>query len=173
MLILKDSNFWKGSNLKKKRNQLPSCPLICKVVFFTKEFMLGGMKQRCVQLFSQIHSSFPPWCLLGMRNIFLLLNYMPLWCLLSRSHINPCEILSFILIGIFFLRFFWCGPLLKSLLNLLQYCFCCLCSGFVAKRHVGSWLPHQGSNPHPLYWKVKSNPWAAEKVPHMGILSNS
>ena len=24
----------------------------------------------------------------------------------------------------FFLRFFWCGPFLKSLLNLLQYCFC-------------------------------------------------
>ena len=25
---------------------------------------------------------------------------------------------------------------LKSLLNLLQYCYCCLCSGFVAWRHV-------------------------------------
>ena len=24
--------------------------------------------------------------------------------------------------------FLWCGPFLKSLLNLLQYCFCCLCS---------------------------------------------
>ena len=27
---------------------------------------------------------------------------------------------------------------LKSLLNLLQYCFCYLCSGFLAIRHVGS-----------------------------------
>ena len=25
--------------------------------------------------------------------------------------------------AIFFLRLFWCGPFLKSLLNLLQYCF--------------------------------------------------
>ena len=24
----------------------------------------------------------------------------------------------------FFLKIFWCGPFLKSLLNLLQYCFC-------------------------------------------------
>ena len=29
----------------------------------------------------------------------------------------------------FFLRFLKCGPFLKSLLNLLQYCFCCLCFG--------------------------------------------
>ena len=31
----------------------------------------------------------------------------------------------------FFLFFLGCGPFLKSLLNLLQYCFCCLCFGFV------------------------------------------
>ena len=32
--------------------------------------------------------------------------------------------------------------LLKSLLNLLQYCFCfLLCFGFLATRHVESWLP--------------------------------
>ena len=32
-----------------------------------------------------------------------------------------------------------CGPFLKALLNPLQYCFCCLCSGFFfAMRHVGS-----------------------------------
>ena len=30
----------------------------------------------------------------------------------------------------FFFFFFGCGPFLKSLLNLLQYCFCCLCFGF-------------------------------------------
>ena len=58
MLILKDNNFLKDSNLKNKtkkkrvKKQLPSCPLICKVVFFTMEFMLGGMNQGCVQLFS-------------------------------------------------------------------------------------------------------------------------
>ena len=30
---------------------------------------------------------------------------------------------------------------LKSLLNLLQHCFCCLCSGFFGLRNVGSQLP--------------------------------
>ena len=39
---------------------------------------------------------------------------------------------------------FWCGPFLKSLLNLLQYCFCCLCSSFLAIRHVGSLLHNKG-----------------------------
>ena len=28
-----------------------------------------------------------------------------------------------------------------------------LCSGFLVTRHVGSWFPDQGSNPHPLQWK--------------------
>ena len=37
---------------------------------------------------------------------------------------------------IFFL--FWCGPFLKSLLNLLQYCFCIMFSFFLATRHVES-----------------------------------
>ena len=27
---------------------------------------------------------------------------------------------------------------------------------FLAKSHMGSWLPNQGLNPHPLFWKVKS-----------------
>ena len=36
-----------------------------------------------------------------------------------------------------FLRHFWCGPFLQSLLTLLQYCFCSM-FGFLAVRHVGS-----------------------------------
>ena len=41
-----------------------------------------------------------------------------------HSPANPriFTIWSFILF--FFWRFFWCGPFLKSLVNLLQYCFC-------------------------------------------------
>ena len=31
-----------------------------------------------------------------------------------------------------------------------------LCFGSLAARHVGSQLPDQGSNPHPLCWKAKS-----------------
>ena len=39
---------------------------------------------------------------------------------------------------LFFTRFFFrCGPFLKSLLNMLQYCFVS-CFSFLAPRHVGS-----------------------------------
>ena len=31
-----------------------------------------------------------------------------------------------------------------------------LCLGFLATRHVGSWLPDQESNLHPLHWKMDS-----------------
>ena len=33
-----------------------------------------------------------------------------------------------------------------------------LCVALLATRHVGSWLPGQGSNLHPLHWKVKAYP---------------
>ena len=46
---------------------------------------------------------------------------------------------------------FGCGPILKSLLNPLQYCFCFPCFGH---RHGGSYPPDQGLNPHPRLWKV-------------------
>ena len=39
--------------------------------------------------------------------------------------------------------------------------------GFLALRHVGSYLPDQGSNSQPLYWKVKCwkvNHWTAREV---------
>ena len=49
---------------------------------------------------------------------------------------------------------FWCRPFSKPMLNLLPYCFHFMFV-FLAKRHVGSYLPHQGSNPHSLHWKVK------------------
>ena len=29
---------------------------------------------------------------------------------------------------------------------------------FLSSRHVGSWLPDQGSNPHFLHWKPKPQP---------------
>ena len=41
-----------------------------------------------------------------------------------------------LLFFLFFKTFFWCGPFLKSLLNLLQYCFF-LCFGFLAEKHMG------------------------------------
>ena len=48
--------------------------------------------------------------------------------------------------NLLFKIFFDVDCFLKSLLNLLQYCFCCLCSGFVAGKHVTTccyhMLPH-------------------------------
>ena len=52
--------------------------------------------------------------------------------------------------------FLGCGSFSKSLLQLLQYCFCCFCSGFLAVRHKGSSLPDQGGNPYSPHWKAKS-----------------
>ena len=54
------------------------------------------------------------------------------------------------LFQIFF--FFWCGPFLKSLLNLLQFCFCCFCSvSFVGwgRMPVGILTPPPGIKPAP------------------------
>ena len=58
-----------------------------------------------------------------------------------------------------FLKTFFFGNMdhfLKSLLNLLHYCLCCLCSGFLAMKHVGYSFPDQGLNTHPVHWKIKS-----------------
>ena len=46
-------------------------------------------------------------------------------------------------------------PFLKSLLNVLQYCFCFTVLGFLTTRCMGSQFPSQGLNPHPLHWKMK------------------
>ena len=49
--------------------------------------------------------------------------------------------------------------ILKSFLNLLQYCFCFrFVFFFLAGNHVGTELRNQGLNPHPLHWKGKSQP---------------
>ena len=42
--------------------------------------------------------------------------------------------------------FFWCGPFLKSLLNLLQYCFCSLCC-FFGREACGILAPRPGIEP--------------------------
>ena len=51
--------------------------------------------------------------------------------------------------------FFCCGSFLKSLLNLLQYCFCFMFRLFGHKtyRILG---PRPGIEPAPLHWKTKS-----------------
>ena len=60
----------------------------------------------------------------------------------------------------FFLRFFffWCGPFLKSSLNLLQHCFCFMFWS-LAMRHVEIYLSSltriETATPAPLHWKAK------------------
>ena len=55
--------------------------------------------------------------------------------------------------------FFNVGPVLKSLLNFLQYCFCLLFR-FFAHETCGMWdlrsLTRDRTCTHPLHWKVKS-----------------
>ena len=59
---------------------------------------------------------------------------------------------------------FWCGPFLKSLLNLLQYCFCfTFCLFFLL---WGMWDHWPGIEWHPVHWKVKSSTWLPGKSPH-------
>ena len=75
----------------------------------------------------------------------------------SRSAVTYSSVISEprLLFFFFFKEFFECGPFLKSLLNLLQY-YLYFMFWFLAVRHVGFYLPDQGSNPHPLHWKAKS-----------------
>ena len=63
-------------------------------------------------------------------------------------------------------NFFLCGQFKKSLLNLIQYCFCLMfwLFGHEACRIV---VLHQGWNLHPLCWKAKSQP-----LDHEGSLSH-
>ena len=54
----------------------------------------------------------------------------------------------------FFLKiFFFDVDRFQSLLSLLQFCFCFMFQ-FFGHRHVGSLLPGQGLNPHPLHQKA-------------------
>ena len=48
----------------------------------------------------------------------------------------------------FFLRFFWCGLFLKSLLNLLQYAFCFM-FWFFGRKACGILAPRSGIGPAP------------------------
>ena len=52
------------------------------------------------------------------------------------------------------LKTFLCGPFLKSLLSLLQYCFCFMCFGFSGPEACGISAPGPGVEPHLPHWKV-------------------
>ena len=58
--------------------------------------------------------------------------------------------------SIFFNAFFFNVDHLKNLYSVCYHIVSVLCVVFLAKRHVGSYLLDQESNPHPLHWKVRS-----------------
>ena len=60
--------------------------------------------------------------------------------------------------------YFSCGSFLKSLLNQLQPCFCFLCFGFLAARHMGSYLSDQELNTYPCAGRWSINQWTPRGV---------
>ena len=89
----------------------------------------------------------------------------------SQTRNQACILLSTVPPGksvpmIFF--FFWCGLFLRSLLNLLQYCICCLCSGFLALRHLSSLTRDQNCIPYIRRWSL--NHWTTGEAPCFLIL---
>ena len=88
---------------------------------------------------------------------------------LSTAVCQAACLLSFIFLKIFFFQY---GPFSKSLLNLLQYCFCCLYSGSLALKYVGILDPQTGiESTLLLHWKVKSQPLDHEGSPSPCLLS--
>ena len=80
------------------------------------------------------------------------------------------HLLYFVFISFFFFAVdhFW------SLLNLLQYCFCSTFQCF-GLRHVGSYLPDQGSNRTGdwtgalCFGRRNLNPWTTREVPKVSL----
>ena len=67
------------------------------------------------------------------------------------------------MILIFFKDFFDVEPFLKSLLNLLQYCFCFM-FWFFGHNTCGILAPWPGIELQLLHWKINLNHWTAMEV---------
>ena len=67
-----------------------------------------------------------------------------------------------------FSHFLKCGPFLRSLLNLLQYCFCFVLV-FWPQGRWRSQLLNQESKVHPLHWKAKSQPLDHQGSPNFSF----
>ena len=75
-------------------------------------------------------------------------------------------IIGYVVYLLFYKKVFsWCGPFLKSLLNLLQYCFSPMFCFFLAARYVWSQLPDQDWNLTSCIGKWSINPWITREVP--------
>ena len=105
----------------------------------------------CVLVFEVILDFPVPW----RQDVFLVLTtewvlHSALLCLFCLEDFFVC---------------FWCGPFLKSLLSLLQYCFCSV-FWFFDRKAFGIWNPQPGIEPPPPCtgrWSL--NNWTARAVP--------
>ena len=71
-----------------------------------------------------------------------------------------------------YLRFLWCGPFLKSLLNLLQYCFCFMLWCFWSQ---GMWdlsSPTRDRTHHPCTGRWSLNHWTTREGPYWTFRSS-
>ena len=88
---------------------------------------------------------FHTFCFIVLTLLFLKSQFFYFlgFCVLWSEYIAHIICFSF-----FFLSFFWCGPFLKSLLNLLQYCFCFM-FWFFGRWACGILAPWPGIEPAP------------------------
>ena len=75
-------------------------------------------------------------------------------CILKHL-LGDMSVFLFVCFKVFFLFVFWCGPFLKSLLNLLQYCSA-LCFWYFGCEACRILAPWPGIEPKPSHWKAKS-----------------
>jgi len=72
--------------------------------------------------------------------------------------------------GFWFFFFFWCGPFLKSLLNLLQYCFCIMFSFFWPQGMWNLSCPIKDQTYTPCIGRRSLYHWTAREAPWVLIL---
>ena len=82
-----------------------------------------------------------------------------------RAYKTLNELTYLLLWPYFLLLFFKCRPFLRSLLNLLQYCFCFMFFGYEA---CGILAPRPGVEPcAPCIGRQSLNHWTAREVPSL------
>ena len=117
---------------------VPSQVSAVSISLLSSRLLLGRHKQPKLNMSQSKHSDVPIYF-----SLFISCN--------SEWHHQPINqvknwevILDFLPICLFF----WCGPFLKSLLNLLQYCFCFM-FWFFGREGCGILAPRQGIEPIP------------------------
>ena len=76
---------------------------------------------------------------------------------------NPLPVVWTVRLLFYFI--FWCGPSLKSLLNMLQYCFCFMFLVFWPQRMWNLSFPTRDRTCTPCIGRWSLNHWTAREVP--------